>query len=172
MRRLFPLLPLLAACHGPLEYTMDTEPVFGPDMPGEALQAFGVWRQCYPGLRLVDQGGNPIHVVRKLPEDGYADVQGTRVRIPLSPYLRPDVRWRRVPLLAHEDGHRLGIADLDTGDRPALMSKTASALTVTDVDCREFCRIWGCTPSPLPPKAGGPQLAPGGPRFFHPDRIE
>jgi hypothetical protein len=78
------------------------------------------------------------------PELAQATVEGTRVQFPLSRWIWLRNAADRYEWVAHEMGHTWGIADLDTGTDPAVMSTTRNALDVTPRDCFELCRLGWC----------------------------
>ena len=102
--------------------------------------SYAAWMTCTS--RLKPDGARRFTFERKLPEDGYADVVGTRIRLPLSGWLRSPER--RLPITSHEMGHAWGILDVDTGAEPALMSKTTPSNVLTPRDCAELCKLWWC----------------------------
>lgn len=109
--------------------------------------SYAAWMTCTSRLKPIPPSAGQADsrrftLERKLPEDGYADVVGTRIRLPLSGWLRSPER--RLPITTHEMGHTWGIEDVDTGAEPAIMSKTTPSNTLTARDCAELCKLWWC----------------------------
>lgn len=158
-------------CRAPPVFAFDFDPRFGPQIHEEHRVAMAMWQQCTSALR-EDPSGKPVHVIVKEKEDGFADVAptptgpagigGAYVRLPLRPYRR-NVE-ARIPVLAHEYGHRWILPHTTSEDVPALMSATRPSLVITQRDCSDFCRAWGCVPNRLPPR---PAPTPSG--FREPD---
>lgn len=108
-------------------------------------QAYVRWMTCTPRLR--PRGQRRFTWERREDDPGATKSQGTvlgtRILLPLSYWLvLPSAD--RYSWIAHEMGHTWGIADLDTGADPALMSKTHGAPDVTPRDCFELCRLGWC----------------------------
>ena len=148
--------PWMTACHADPSTTFTVPPAWPAqsqivawpaqhraELEAHIATSYAAWMTCTTRLKLVpSSAGRRFTFERKLPEDGYADVVGTRIRLPLSGWLRSPER--RQPITAHEMGHGWGILDVDTGADPALMSKTTPSNVITARDCMEMCKIWWC----------------------------